>query len=495
MKQKLFYFLSAFICGAAVMSVEMSGTRLLAPYFGTSLFVWTNVIGVIMMALTLGYALGGKMADRHPHAMLYFFWIGVTGIWVMGIPFLAALILPPLSHGFGDLENSLRLGSLAAVLLLLAFPMVLLGMVVPFTVRLMAEKIQNIGTLSGRVSAISAMGSLLGTFSPAFILIPTLGTTKTFIFIGLSLCFLAACGLRNIFLMILTVLGGGLFWLVPPVYAAANVVASMESPYGFVFVTENGRGVRALHIDTALGTQSFYDPENILPPESYYYGYFGVLPTMVEDAKTVLILGHAGGSFTRIFNEYYPELEITGIEIDPVVTQIAQEKMGMDHAQVEIIHADARQFLLNTDQKYDLILVDAYHGANIPAHLATVEFFRLCQERLNEGGLVALNAASTTGDFLDTLRNSLAASFPSVLSFAIPGSFNSVLVARDEPEEVKIFFETPPPDLQSFYAQLFLPEKWLRSFYQESMPTFHDEKLSEVELKNEKMFMQLLSTF
>lgn len=492
MRQKLFYFFSAFITGASVMAVEMSATRLLAPYFGSSLFVWTNVIGVIMVALALGYMWGGKMADRHPRSELYFFWIAVTGVWVVAMPFLAAFILPGLSRGLGNLETSLRLGSLLAVTLLVAFPMILLGLNVPFTVRLVADKIQNIGTVSGEVSMISTLGSLMGTFLPAFVLIPQLGTTKTFVFIGLVLFLLAAVGLRKIVLILIGLLGCGLFWLVPPVYAADDLLASVESPYGYVFVTENPDGVRYLHIDNDIGVQSVYDPAAVLPPSSFYYGYFGLLPAMIEEPKTVLILGHAGGSFTRIFNHYYPDLKITGVELDPAVTAMAEQYMGLDEAEVSMVHGDARQYLLTTNENYDLILVDTYHGANIPAHLATEEFFELCHEHLNAGGILALNAASTEGAFLDELRNTVAQPFQSVFSFPVPDSFNTLLVARDS---VDYSIQALPTDLVPFWDQVTGRDEGGLYAPEPTEPVFHDEKLSEVEVKNEAMFMQLLSNF
>lgn len=474
------------------MAVEMSGTRLLAPYFGTSLFVWTNVISVIMLALALGYSLGGRIADKHPQPTIYFFWIAVTGVWVMGIPFVAPLLLPTLSSGLGNLEQSLRWGSLIAVTLLFAFPMVLFGMNVPFTLRLTADKIQTVGAVSGKVSMISTLGSLLGTFLPAFVLIPDLGTTKTFLFIGLTLFFLAAFGYRNVFLVLLGFLGCGLFWVVPPVYAANELVASTESPYGYVFVTQDDAGLYYLHIDNSIGVQSVYDPNAVLPTSSYYYGYFGVLPAMIDSPKSILILGHAGGSFTRIFNTFYPDLKVTGVEIDPAVTAMAEKYMGLADAQVDIVHADARQFLLNTTEKYDLILVDTYHGANIPAHLATTEFFQLAHDHLNEGGMVALNAASTQGDFLDELKNSLAEPFRSVFSFPVPGSFNTMLVARDS-LDYNVY--DLPAELQSFFDSIQNSTGLGLTVYDPSLASFHDEKLSEVELKDEEMFMQLLSNF
>jgi len=392
--QKLYLF-SAFLCGLVVMAIEMSASRVLAPYFGNSLYVWTNVIGLVMVALAIGYYLGCRVSYLRPNSNLYFLLILITGAWTLLTPFIARVLLPILSTGFANLYTVTLAGSFISVCVLFVLPLLFLGMIVPFTVKLYVHDLPTLGSASGKISTISTAGSLVGTFFPVFVLIPVFGTMNTFIFLGILLILLSALGLKNKWILIFGISFFLLFFLTPKVFAGECVIASDESPYGFISVTEDESGIRRLHVENQIGTQSIYDPSDPISGDRYYYGYFAVLPAMIENPKDVLILGHAGGTFTRLYNEYYPELSITGIEIDPAVTNMANEYMGLLDADVNIVHADARTYVLNTDQKYDLILVDAYHSASIPAHLATSEFFELCKSSLTEGGILAINVASS----------------------------------------------------------------------------------------------------
>lgn len=492
MRSRFDYFLSAALCGAVVMAVELSASRLLAPYFGNSLYVWTNVIAVVLLALAGGYAYGGRLADKKPDFRLYFSLIGVTGLWILMVPFLTQGFSESFIQASPNLAFSVRFGSLALMMLFFLPPLFVMGMVVPFTLKLLKPSTAQMASTSGFLSMISTLGSLAGTFLPTFVLIPLLGTTKTFLFLGFVLVFLAVYGLRQWLFFFVGVVLLSLFFFVPSTYASFTMIASVDSAYGFVFITEDATGVRRLHIDSVLGTQSLYDPDSALLGSAYYYNYFATLPSMMEEPKSVLILGHAGGSFTRLFNAYYPELTVTGVELDPVVTELSKQYMGLDDAEVTLEHSDARAFLLNSDEDYDLILVDTYHGTSIPAHLATEEFFDLCAEHLTEDGILAVNAASSQSEFLTVLVNTLAAPFGSVYEATIPGSFNAMLLTRASGvyEPVRAL-------------NLELTEKWSTLQTQnpqvlshdENAEVFVDDKLSEVEILNEAMLMQLLGEF
>lgn len=486
----LLLFITAFVSGLAVMAVELSGTRLLAPYFGTSLYVWTNVIGLIMLALAGGYFFGGILADRAPRLSVYYFIIFATGIWVLFIPFIAAPLFGFLSHGLGELASVVRFGSFVAVAILFIVPMFLLGMIVPFTVKLLLARVEQAGRVSGRVSMVSTVGSLVGTFLPAFVLIPIFGTTRSFVLLGCLLLVLSSVGLKKVWLFILAILSSGLFWMVPPVYADDAIIISQESPYGFIFVTQDEDGLRRLHVDQALGSQSIYDPSGTLLPERYYYSYFALLPTLIENPKEVLILGHAGGSFTRILNEFYPDLKVTGVEIDPAVTEIAMESMGLEDLNVEIIHADARSFLINSQNLYDLILIDTYHNASIPSHLATQEFFSLTKSRLSAGGVLALNIAAADSDFLDTLINTFADEFELAARYAVPGSFNTMVFGQ---ESSSFKWSAPPPSLENLFQSLLTDMNGVT--YYSSHEIFIDEKPTRVDILTEQMLMNLYESF
>ncbi|MFA5855591.1 MAG: fused MFS/spermidine synthase [Candidatus Gracilibacteria bacterium] len=491
----MIYLFSAFFCGLAVMATEMSASRLMAPYFGSSLYVWTNVIGVIMAALSAGYYFGGKISDKRPERKLYFMLIALVGLWTSAIPFAAHFLLPFFAGGFSNLALSMRVGSFFSVVILFTLPMFFLGVIVPFTVKLYVKNLKTLGAVSGYISMISTFGSLVGTFLPAFVFLPIFGTMKTFILIGTVLLLLAAIGLRKILVLILVFVSGVTFFIAPTVFASAQMIAGEESPYGFVFVTEDASGVRRLHIDNSVGTQSIYDPANPIPDERYYYGYFGVLPA-INNAKNVLILGHGAGTFTRIFKEYYPALAITGVEIDPVVTEMAEEYMGLKATDAKVVHTDARSFLERTREKYDLILVDAYHLAELPPYLATAEFFVLCKEHLNVGGILALNVAAMDGPFLSAVENSVAAS-GRVFALQIPGSFNVMVVAGEGEGEGDFFvddFLSKVPSALLERANTAM-ENSRAVFYDSGAEIFTDDKLSRVEILDEEMFFELLERF
>lgn len=490
MNKHALYYLSAFVAGMSVMIIELSAARLMAPYFGNSLYVWTNIIGLIMVALTVGYFLGGRLADKEPRSEVYFALIFMTGLWSLVIPFFSPILFEQITAGFSNLALTVKWGSFFAVAFLFVIPMVFLGMMVPFTVKLIIQKVNQMGKESGQISAVSTLGSLVGSFLPAFVLIPLLGTTKTFILTGLLLLFLAAFGLRKWWAFVVAIAGIGLFWVVPPVYTHASLIHSEDSPYATIFVTEDSKGIRRLHMDNLLGTQSIYDPSALVPNPQYYYSYFGVLPTMIEEPETVLILGHAGGTFTRIFNAYYPDLALTGVELDPAITKVAQDYFALGEASVEIIHTDARIYLQETEKNYDLILVDTYHGLHIPPHLATQEFFRVAAEHLNPGGILALNAASDEGPFLDALSSTFASQFEYASRMNIPSSNNALIIGSQADFD---FYSAIPEDLAS--KKETLVKSLERIVLQDGALIFVDEKMSEIEILTEQMHMNLMQNF
>lgn len=491
MNKQLLYVFSAFIAGMVVMATEMSSTRLLAPYFGNSLYVWTHVIGLIMLALSAGYYYGGRLADKYPKDVLYYGIIFAAGLWIVLIPFVSTVLFPLLTASFSNLALVTQWGSFIAVGIMFVVPMIFLAMLLPFTIKLVLLHVHHAGTICGKISMISTLGSLLGTFLPAFVLIPFLGTTKTFVLLGLVLVFLAAFGTRKWWLFVLGVLGFLLYWIVPPVYAHEFIIATKDSPYGFIFITEDAKGLRRLHVDNPLGTQSVYDSNALILPEHYYYSYFAVLPSMLDRPKSVLILGHAGGTFTRLYNAFYPELHITGVELDPAITQMAEQWMGLSDAQVDIVHMDARTYLMHTDHTFDLVLIDTYRSSSIPFYLATSEFFDLASEHVNEGGVVAFNASARESRFLEVLINSFDAHFKNNAILKIPNSTNTMIVGSDDNTfEIEDFVS---PDLSSQVA--YTKDNLLPIFHDTQKEVFLDEKSSRVEILADEMFREIMRRF
>jgi len=493
------YYFAAFVSGLAVMAVELSASRLLAPYFGNSLYVWTNVIGLVMLALALGYFFGGRVSDKYPRPELYFGMIFVTGLWVAMIPVVAPNLLPILLGGFAKLSSAVLFGSFIAIFVLFMVPMFFLGAVVPFTVKMVTDNVKRVGTYAGQVSMISTAGSLAGTFLPAFFLIPIFGTTRTFVIIAVLLLALAAIGLKKWWAVLMLLICSLFFWLVPSVLSNDAVIVTVDSPYGFIFVTEDESGRRELFIDSVFGIQSVYDPSESLTKE--YYAYFATLPAFLgvdREAVAVgeedlLILGHAGGSFTRIYNEFFPEISVTGVEIDPAVTEIGEEYMGLADADFEIVHGDARSYLHFAEENYSLILVDAYNAASIPAHLATTEFFALAKGHLRDGGILALNAAASESEFLQVLKNTLAVNFSVVYEVPVPGSFNTMLFACDSCVAPDGAVAEVPEALTAHMDYVQTSVELVA--YKKNLTVFTDDKATLVELLNEEMLIDLLARF
>jgi len=487
MRPSFFYYITAFAAGMAVMVAELTLSRLLAPYFGTSLFVWTNVIALVMLALSAGYYFGGRLADKNPQPTLYFLILGGAGVWLVALPFFAPLLFQANLLFWANLAALVQWGSLLSVSLLLLVPMVFLGMIMPFSVKLIAQDMAHLGRDSGRVSMVSTAGSLLGTFLPALVLIPTVGSSRTFILMGLLLVLLALVGLRRYWALGLAGLCGVLLLWAPPVFAMSGLIYDDESAYGHVFVQEKEGGVRNLFIDTVFGIQSVYQPN--LELENHYYSYFGLVPAMLPPgAHKVLILGHGGGIFTRVYNALYPDLEITGVELDPAVTEAGRKTLGLDDLDVNIVHSDARAFLNASEESYDLILVDAYHSTSIPPHLATQEFFALVGEHLNEGGIMAMNIASTEGPFLDGLVATVDSQFTDLKTLAIPDSYNTMLLASQKP-----FALGEVPEVLAAQKELYEAEALHPSILGGEL--FTDDKSSRVEVLGQAMLLKLFARF
>src|SRR5256714_3411303 len=230
----------------ASLGIEFGASRLLAPYFGTSLYVWGVLIGLVLIYLSIGYVLGGRLADRRPDAGLLFQLTAWAGLWIGLIPLVAYPILIESQQGFAALSVGLVLGTLLAVVLLFAVPVILLGCVSPFAIRLLLRDIKTGGNTAGAVYALSTAGSILGTFLPVFWFIPSYGTRPTLIGFSLALLVLSVAGLwprRRIFAVLgIAVLAGGIFvqtiGIKPP--QAGRLLYEKESPYSYVQVVQDG---------------------------------------------------------------------------------------------------------------------------------------------------------------------------------------------------------------------------------------------------------------
>ena len=472
-----------FLSGLAVMVLEMSFSRLMAPYFGASLITWTNLIAVVMLGLSIGYAWGGRLADRGKPERTLEIALSASALWLLILPFLSPFVFARMADMPWPLQWWVSAGSFLSLLILIFPPMVGLGMTLPLALKWKTEHFSQLGRRSGFLSMLSTWGSFVGTFLPAFLLLPYFGVTDSFIGMGLVLGVATALSFRRFWVVVIWVVVGFalLAW---PQRLPAGVLEHRESAYGALWMRENSHGERGLYVDTPFGIQSVYNPAT--PLNEYYYAYIGVIPPLIAEPKKVLILGHAGGSFTRVLNAYYPDLQVTGVEIDPAVTQMAKDYMDFSDLKVTMADADARAFLLKDAATYDLIVLDTYHAASLPAHLATQEFFDLTHSHLNNGGLMVVNAASDDGPFLESLSATLATLPAPLHTFHVPNTFNTLLISGEIPELQPANYDE---DLQELAANF---ESGV-SLWSGSAEPFTDEKMGRVDTLAAQMWWRILS--
>jgi len=430
------FALGALVFGAGIgaLATEITSSRLLAPYFGSSTIVWANLIGIVLGALAVGYWLGGRLADRRPEPSLLGYIVLAAALCVALIPFAAKPFLDLTVEGLDTASVGAVVGSFLAVIVICAPPVVLLGMVSPFAIRLAVSSIATAGAVAGRLYALSTAGSLLGTFLPALVLIPGIGTQRTFLAIA-ALLAASSCFLLGARYLVVSALLAALL-LVPPgaIKGEDGLIHEETSTYQYIAVVQRPDGRRVLHLNEGLAIHSLWRPDSVLTGGEWD-AYLAVPPLLGRPLERVAILGNAGGTTARALGVYYPEADVDGVELDPAVTRVGERYFGLDDNPRLTVHtADARPFLRSTDARYDLVVVDAYRQPYVPFYLATREFFRLVRAHLTPGGIVVLNVAAVPDDkrLVHAIGGTLAADFPQVLEWPAL-RFNSFLVGLTEP--------------------------------------------------------------
>ena len=442
--------LLVFCGGMSTLGIELTASRLLAPFFGNSLFIWANVIGLTLLYLSAGYFLGGRLADRRPDDRLLIKIVAVAAVFVAIVPFIARPILSLSAAGLAGLSAGVFLGSLFGVLVLLAVPITLLGFVSPFAIRLASRRVESAGQVAGRVYAIGTVGSIIGAFLPVLLLVPNIGTRNTFLFFAILLLVLALLSLRSwavaglLALAIALTVWGSLD--VDPIKPAetGELLFEDESLFNYIQVVEAPGGPRRLVLNNEerLATHSVYWPDRTPQPLSGGpWDYFLLAPYFrsanAGQVEEVLVVGLGAGTAPKLYVENFDaELAIDGVEIDPGVIAAGEEFFAMNESALNAVAEDGRVFLNQSDRIYDVVMLDAYRPPYIPFHLTTREFYQEISEKLADDGVVVSNVGRGPGrdtELLDLMARTLRSVFPTVIATLPSTTSNAIVYALKQP--------------------------------------------------------------
>jgi predicted membrane-bound spermidine synthase len=480
-----------FVVGAGSLGAEIAAARLLAPYFGDSTIIWANTIGVCLIALAVGHWLGGRFADRHPHIQGLKTLVLISASLLSLVPLVSGPFLDLAITAFDKIEAGAFVGSLLGMLVLIAAPLVLIGAATPWATKLAVTDLETTGETVGRLGAIGTAGSLVGTFAASLLLIPFVGSQRTFIVLALLMALVAAWRMpRRAWIVPVLV---ALLLLVPPgttkpAQDGDTVVDEAETLYQYARVVEHpvqdgvvrsgpapverrlelneGQAIHSIwRADTVL-TDNYWDAFQTLPfavdasgagggaasggtgsspgdapgsTSDETPGTAGGTATPGETPRTIAMLGNAGGTVARASLSLFPDVRFDGVEIDGRVSEMGRKWLGMpeDDPRLRIFTQDARPFLRSGglddgEGRYDLIGVDAYRQPYIPFYLTTTEFFREVRDRLSPRGAVIVNVGHPEGD--DALERALTSTmrtdFPRLARYAMTPTNTLVIGSR-----------------------------------------------------------------
>jgi predicted membrane-bound spermidine synthase len=441
------------VAGAVLMSLEILGFRIIGRTFGSALRETSVVIGVFLAAMSLGYYFGGRLVDRWPRVRTLVGSLGFAAAAIAVIPLLDALI----AQRVFDSSIPIGLHSSVVTVVLFFLPTVALAAVSPIAIRLLATGVGQSGRTAGTISAISTFGSIVGSVGTAFVLIDLIQSVDRTVWL-LAIVMLA-CGL----LVTASQLGdsfttaglGRIAAVVVGALIAAQLVAGSASwlmrasPTGDVdhdakevfrrdssfhqIIVEDHPPYRTLFFDRQK--QSRIVIGNPLEGALDYTDFFQFAPVVNPSMKKMLFIGLGGGTSSTRFSHDYPELEIDAVEVDPVVIGVAKTYFGLTPGpRLRVYAADGRAFLRRSNERYDVIVIDAYsqnrYGSTIPAHLTTREFFEECRDKLAPGGLVVFNCAwAPTAPVTRAISRTMGEVFPGQLVFS---RRNTVFIAGPE---------------------------------------------------------------
>jgi spermidine synthase len=458
-----------FVSGALVMIFEIIGSRILAPHIGTSTYIWTSLIGVILGSLSLGYWLGGRLADRQPELKILSGILFLAGALTTVTLLSQEIILSMLATSAIRLE----LKAIIAAVLLFAPASVLFGFVTPYAVRLKMLSVEDAGKTVGRLYALSTVGSILGTFAAGFVLLPFVGSVRTLYLIIAALFTLSVLLVpfqlttKKLYILILFFAAVGFNELYAYALSRSHDLHDFDTHYSRVRVfratdERTNKPIIALTTDP-LSTQSaiFTDSDELVLRYSRFYH---LLRHFQPDFQKTLIVGGAGYTFPNEYLRKYPDKKIDVVEIDPQMTAIARRFFRLrDNERMRIFHEDGRIFLNQTKDKYDVVLIDAFGSLySVPFQLTTIEAARKMNEALSDDGVVIVNLISALeGEgslFLQAEYKTFRTVFPNLYLFKVRAERddklpqNLILVAS---KSNRISLETTDEEIASLFQNRY----------------------------------------
>lgn len=418
--------LVVFISGAVLMALEIVGSRVLAPHFGSSIFVWGSLISVVLAALSAGYYWGGRLSDHEPSFARLLVLLLVPGLLIFLLPFL----YPPVNDWIAGVDFGARLNPLIASTLFFLLPGIFLGTISPYSIRLAATTLSTVGSTAGNLYALSTCGSIFGTLATAFYLIPLIGVSNIIHALGITLVALSLClwplvrarpaaavasSSRARAVLTLALLAA----VLSESPASAKTVFQKDSFYHRIRVDED-EDARYIYFDQTLqSAMTLKDPTAL---RLLYSRYISIGLAFRPEIKKMLLIGLGGGSLPKKYHKEFPSMEIDVAEIDPEVVQVAKKYFFFGETKNLRAHVqDGRLFLTKTPQRYDLIMLDAYYTDSIPFHLTTREFFRIADRKLNADGVFVVNiigaVTGPSGKITRSIARTLRQVFPQIYIF------------------------------------------------------------------------------
>ncbi|MBT1164130.1 fused MFS/spermidine synthase [Bifidobacterium felsineum] len=423
------------------MAAELGASRLLAPYFSSSQIVWTIIIGTIMIALALGAVFGGRWADKDPNPDKLYMRIMVAAVWIALIPLVGKYLILIIS---GLLivtvsTNFLIIAAFISCAIIFVPPLFLLGTVTAGLNKFATTSLEDNASVVGRLSACNTIGSILGTFLPTFVTIPAVGTFVSFLIFSGALLLIpliyfisikahrVACAVSAAVFVVtscVSPLTGFAFW-------ETNLAYEGESIYNYL-------QVKNLSDRTILSTNVLFGVQSVTMKEpgltGMYYDTALAAPALADKADSALILGMGTGTYARQLKQYYPKMNITGVEIDRKITNLAGRYFS-EPSDVPVSTYDGRAWLAASHDSYDVIMVDAYQDITIPFQMSSTEFFSMVREHLNPGGVMVVNmnmVSDGEGSINEALSGTIASVFGAgnMLTADVPNTTNRELFAK-----------------------------------------------------------------